>query len=235
VAVFDYSCAENEISFQNLSSNSDSCMWNFGDGIFSYENDPVHIYLDAGIYNAILVVSNDCGIDTSSQEIIVPCTPMATFIYSIDKFEVRFDNNSFNATGYLWDFGDGESSQLEDPIHIYPEIGEYNVQLIAFNEFGSDTSVLIIDITQIIQFTQADLIRIFPNPAKEELYISFQANEDESIQFQFLNVGGQIVIADRFTIRDTNYKMDISYLPKGIYFLRIVGEQRVYTQKIFII
>ena len=56
---------------------------------------------------------------------------------------VQFQNNSLSALGYLWYFGDGDSSYAENPAHVYTSAGTYTVTLIAFgcnNEI--DTIVL---------------------------------------------------------------------------------------------
>ncbi len=45
--------------------------------------------------------------------------------------EVSFINESINATSYHWDFGDGDSSTLKNPGHVYQTPGEYTVTLTA--------------------------------------------------------------------------------------------------------
>ncbi len=44
---------------------------------------------------------------------------------------LTFTNLSTDATAYLWDFGDGTTSNQENPTHIYATPGEYNVSLAA--------------------------------------------------------------------------------------------------------
>lgn len=43
----------------------------------------------------------------------------------------QFTNNSSNATVFTWDFGDGTSSTVREPAHIYTSYGQYDVSLIA--------------------------------------------------------------------------------------------------------
>ena len=59
------------IDFLNSSQFGNSHLWNFGDGQFSVDFSPSHVYLDNGIFNINLVASNECGSDTSSQSIDV--------------------------------------------------------------------------------------------------------------------------------------------------------------------
>ncbi len=59
--------------------------------------------------------------------------------------EIAFINNSYNnPTNYLWDFGDGNSSILENPVHRYSSPGAYNVKLRVQNGFGQDSLVRLV-------------------------------------------------------------------------------------------
>ena len=66
--------------------------------------------------------------------------PIANF--EQDKFiieegdEVSFINLSKDAVSFQWDFGDGSTSELTNPKHIYTEIGEYPVRLIVTSSTG---------------------------------------------------------------------------------------------------
>jgi PKD repeat protein len=53
--------------------------------------------------------------------------------------DVSFTDNSTNGpTSWMWDFGDGQTSTLQNPTHNYSANGTYNVSLTATNGFGSD-------------------------------------------------------------------------------------------------
>jgi PKD repeat protein len=52
---------------------------------------------------------------------------------------VNFTNLSTNATAYAWDFGDGNSSVLANPVNIYSNAGAYSVTLTAFGSGGTNT------------------------------------------------------------------------------------------------
>lgn len=66
--------------------------------------------------------------------------PEANFSYaqlSSDNYlEVTFSNTSISATNYLWDFGDGDTSSMKEPVHIYPAEGSYMVSLTASDKLG---------------------------------------------------------------------------------------------------
>ncbi len=50
------------------------------------------------------------------------------------------EKSLYQATEWHWDFGDGNHSEEQNPIHVYSEKGIYDIQLIACNAFGCDTS-----------------------------------------------------------------------------------------------
>ncbi len=53
---------------------------------------------------------------------------------------VTFTDLSTNApTSWLWDFGDGHTSALQNPTHTYTVAGSYTVSLTATNAGGSNT------------------------------------------------------------------------------------------------
>jgi hypothetical protein len=59
--------------------------------------------------------------------------------------EIRFINYSRDAVKYKWDFGDGNSSDLFEPVHRYSEFGNYNVSLVVSSEYGCTDSLSVIN------------------------------------------------------------------------------------------
>ena len=54
--------------------------------------------------------------------------------------EIQFTDLSTNIPySWNWNFGDGNTSQMQNPIHNYTESGSYDVELITINNYGSDT------------------------------------------------------------------------------------------------
>jgi len=112
-------------------------LWDFGDDSTSHEQNPVHVYEKPGS-NHVLVV---CTLhdDQSSMfdlgTIEVGPVPYADFYWEyLDKDEtccylVKFTDTSYGAASWLWDFGDGMTSEEQNPTHRYKEVGFYNVTL----------------------------------------------------------------------------------------------------------
>lgn len=66
------------------------------------------------------------------------CSPMAKFTYNQEDSkapsDIKFENNSKNAERYEWNFGDGNTSQDENPVHHYVLSGKYEVELTAYSK-----------------------------------------------------------------------------------------------------
>jgi cobaltochelatase CobN len=71
--------------------------------------------------------------------------PVAAFSADVTSgdapLNVAFTDESTNATSWLWDFGDGENSTQQNPIHVYDSVGTYSVTLTATNANGTACEV----------------------------------------------------------------------------------------------
>ena len=137
-------CAGTTLAFTNTSSGTTGAStyeWDFGDGGTSTVANPTHAYTSGGTYNVILTVRNGgtCANISTPVAITVKPTPVSTFTFnsaSCTSMSVTFTNTSTTtgATGtYLWDFGDSNTSTLENPVHVYATAGTYNVTLTITN------------------------------------------------------------------------------------------------------
>ncbi len=130
----------------NSSSPITSWHWDFGDGEFSYEINPVHSYQNSGDYLIQLDVidSNGCSLGIAeTHHIEVLLEPTASFLFNPTlpevNSEVQFVNLSTNDVQWIWNFGDGTSSNLENPIHIFTTSDDFEIQLVAINGICIDT------------------------------------------------------------------------------------------------
>jgi gliding motility-associated-like protein len=120
-------------------------LWNFGDGGFSVQKNPAHTYTKTGTYDVAVTVWSEFGCKrtrTYNNMIFIHPVPRAEFtalpeLVSILDARVEFTNYSDGATTYFWDFGDGFTSMwTTDPqIHKYDAIGEYEITLVAQNQY----------------------------------------------------------------------------------------------------
>jgi PKD repeat protein len=128
------------ISFTDLSEgNPVSWTWSFGDGTYSAEQNPVHTYAQAGLYQVCLTIQGTDSLcfDTSCDSIWVGSNTLqceAMFTYYADSngtgYGIHFIDLSIgDITGWLWEFGDGAGSTEQNPYHVYADTGTYTVCL----------------------------------------------------------------------------------------------------------
>lgn len=117
--------------------------WDFGDGSTSTEQDPVHAYAETGAYLVTLTVSNPNGSDSVTETLEVGDFPDAAFSFVVEGLTVLFnDESTGQPTKWEWSFGDGQSSSLQNPIHVYGAAGTFAVVLTVTVEVagGADLS-----------------------------------------------------------------------------------------------
>lgn len=142
-AAFDIEDREDgSFRFVDRSTNEPlSWSWDFGDGNTSTEQNPVHTYTNGGTFNVCLTASNSTGSNTACQAVEVFLPPAAAFdIDTIGNGTFAFNDLSTNTPlSWAWDFGDGSTSDLQNPMHTYSIPGTFNICLNVINEVGENT------------------------------------------------------------------------------------------------
>jgi gliding motility-associated-like protein len=142
-------CAPLVVSFTDLSTgNPFAWNWDLGNGQLSTTQNPVVNYSVPGVYTVRLVVRSVNGIDeeVKTNYITVSAAPVASFSANITTAcvpaTIQFTDESTeppgagNITSWLWDFGDGNSSTLQNPSHVYATTGFYSVSLVVTSSSG---------------------------------------------------------------------------------------------------
>ncbi|HRH68613.1 MAG TPA: PKD domain-containing protein [Flavobacteriales bacterium] len=169
-------CIDLQVSFLNSSVDADFNQWDFGDDNTSSLADPFHTYAVAGTYTVELVAENLTGCTDSATAVIV-AHPLPTSVFSLSADEtcdagaiIQTYNASQGAIGYLWDFGNGTTSELNQPQIGYDEPGTYTITLTSSNQFGCEavsTALFIQHPSPVAAFTAT------PQPGCEGYPISF--------------------------------------------------------------
>ncbi len=131
-----------------------SYFWEFDDGTTSNDPNPTHIFSDEGIYSVELtVLTEDSCLVTASAVIVVGDSPVDTFFFgcqamffvadvSPDSLTLFFEDLSFGSpTEWYWEFGDGETSEDQNPSHTYEEPGVYQVELSILTVTGCESNI----------------------------------------------------------------------------------------------
>lgn len=141
----DTICVGEKISITNNSVGGISFSWDFNNGQTSNVYSPLdQTFTTTGVKTIKLVVTENspgCNIsDNTAKTLFVLSAPDAKFDFSpkpsIENTPFSFINQSTGATRYMWNFGDGVTSTLTQPIHQYSKSFTFDVSLTAYNSFG---------------------------------------------------------------------------------------------------
>jgi len=135
-----------EVNFTDASSGSiTSWSWDFGDGSSSSEPSPQHLYTQPGLHDVRLTVSGPDGSTTRvwSDGLLARAPLAASFqVASTGNAGTPLaftDTSSGVVTSWSWDFGDGNTSSVRDPVHTYAFPGVYDVGLSIAGPDGSSS------------------------------------------------------------------------------------------------
>ncbi|MEI6312066.1 MAG: PKD domain-containing protein [Bacteroidota bacterium] len=139
--VLSTACSGVAVYMDNLSNPAAIFTWYFSDGTSSTQFEPTHIFNNAGTYTITLVIrdTNTCDVyDTLTKTINILAFPIADFMMDRDSFyyldAIQFTNLSQNFTDVIWNFGNGDTSILENPLYTYPQIHSLTPCIIAYIE-----------------------------------------------------------------------------------------------------
>jgi hypothetical protein len=215
-------------------STSDTYAWSTGD------NTPSITATTSGTYSVVVTNAAGCqGTDTIN--VIMGQEPTVGGITSTGTSpEFTFNaNNPSNVNNYSWDFGDGNTSDVENPTHTYATTGNdetYTVTLIVSNDCGADTVTTTVTVNKNsindLKLNNTAL-KLYPNPAQEIVTVQ-NASQYKMKQVAVFNMLGQEVLT--LKVNNTNQtNIDISKLNAGMYQVRIDFEEGSVSRKLEIL
>ncbi len=100
--------------------------------------------LPPGVY-AVRVIANGIPSEPAYLKVAVSCNVIADFAADVvclgDSTTFTDLSTGTPANCWLWYFGDGDSSLVQNPKHLYTAAGTYNVTLIVHSEMGCTDSI----------------------------------------------------------------------------------------------
>jgi hypothetical protein len=193
---------------------------------------------------SVTVTDGSGCVSDASTDVIDVAFPAADFTSSSSNYSASFNNQSSNGESYLWLFGDGDSSTVENPSHIYPwsnqDSVEFTVTLITSNACGSDTSVSTVyvgDAVSVNEIAEGGLVSMYPNPAKGEVNISFEnVGGLNEVGVSITDLQGKIVLTSNFNLNGSSKVevLDISKLSTGFYLVSIEGNGHSITEQLIV-
>jgi len=177
-----------------LSSDVDgdplSFNWDLGDGNNSQDIEPIHTYELPGNYTISLTISDGYSdSETVTAALTVPNRLPNAVITSRNiaatNYEISFNGSESNdpdgaTLTYLWDFGDGATSELESPFHTFTTPGDYTVSLIVND--GTTDSIAMIKTITVINDTPPEANPGGPYVGNNDSYITFDASSSTDLE-----------------------------------------------------
>lgn len=180
------------VQFNDLSSGDPTIWsWNFGDGNVSSNKNPIHTFWTQGSYPVSLNASknepNCTNSDTQILTIIVTppppgCIPVNATFYGTPTsgllpLIVQFtDTSTGSPTNWSWNFGDGATSNLQNPNHTYISLGNFTVSLNVSKNEPNCSSPSVLTFSNYIQVRCPQVVATFigePRTGKIPLTVKF--------------------------------------------------------------
>ena len=183
------------------------------------EKNPVGLSYTAGLpavqATFLQQIASNTVFDSLSTWNINRWDAQSSFTYNSQGNSVNFTSTSENSNQFSWDFGDGQMSNEENPIHIYDgSNNSYVVQLIASGECSSDTNAIVVQLQPNAIFeTSFQSLQVFPNPANTQLTIT--SDNSKGIDVQVFSSTGKLIMQINRCQSPTI--LDIEDLANGMY------------------
>ena len=152
---------------------------------------------------------------------------IADFTYTINASNVSFNNTSIHGTTYHWDFGDGQVSTEENPIHSYLLNNTYDVQLIATDSCDSDTTTYQVVINNLGIHSLSNDNFVFKNLNNNQYKIENKLKEE--VEISIINMNGKQMNS---SILNQNDIIDLNTFDKGIYLIKIQNNSTLHSYKV---
>ncbi|MBU0489191.1 MAG: T9SS type A sorting domain-containing protein [Bacteroidetes bacterium] len=161
-------------------------------------------------------------------------------VYLSDSGTVHFDNNNRYAQNWLWDFGDGATDTIRQPVHEYTTQGDYNITLYVTEDGCTDTVTKLIQVINFAGTEEAEKDQIFlgqnqPNPHNGTTVIPYSVRtHDHASQQAYLQItttSGEII--DEYVLNPQEYliTIDMKGYAAGVYFYSLVVDGKVVETK----
>lgn len=242
-------CANEEVRFNNGSTDADSFIWRFGNGEVSYDRKPRYLYgstvnrIDS--YTVWLIAINKFNLrkDSVSKIIQVQEAAIAEYSFKAVSIVLFLYPECQNYVGLQWDYGDGNTDirDADSITHVYNSGGTYTVELIANTEFGcNDTfsqDIVIVDSTSGNNFVEYNpySLSLSPNPSKNAQFLNINLNEPTSLKIGLFDLNGKQVHQLERQFGAGSQQLNIGEFlrnePRGTYLINVQDDRHSYLLK----
>lgn len=224
-----YVCQTDSLLITNNSIDATSYLWMATGAInpTSTATNPYFQFVTSGTYQIQLIAYGPNTSDTLIQNISIQVSSPISTSFTINSDTIYMpnvltcSNNSSNANGYSWNFGDGNESQDVNPWHQFQLSGTYTVQLIGINDAcpqDTATQNVVVINPLIVSSNQTDNINLYPNPSKNEIWIHAPF---ENYKLEIRDINGKLVFEKKNC--PSIYKADLATWEVGTYLVSVIN------------
>ncbi|MCB9231664.1 MAG: choice-of-anchor L domain-containing protein [Bacteroidia bacterium] len=193
-------------------------------------------FSQAGIHKVLLLASNSgCSFADSVIFNVIDAPPVPSFTYNVlpGNLVEFFASPGAGNWPYLWNFGDGDTSSVINPVHQYATAGYFYVCLTLGDGFVCEQNECEGIVSGIlgVEETQSQF-QFFPQPASQFLIFSNQTTNNANLEI--FEPHGKLIFKDE-KIGNGETEIQIGNWSEGIYFYRINFNERTYSGKLIII
>lgn len=163
-------------------------------------------------------------------------SPITDFTYNDNNDPIiQFSDKSEYATSHIWNFDDGNTSNLPNPSHTYATNGTYNVELKTTNACGADslTKQVNINTVSIENYTE-NTLNVYPNPTKDIITIELPEQNSGVAVIQMVDQSGKNVFADLIDSNQSEFTKNLQQYAAGSYFILLHSDDKTYISKVIL-
>jgi hypothetical protein len=141
------------------------------------------------------------------------------------SYVVSFLNQSTAASDFLWNFGDGNDSEEENPTHTFAA-GIYTVELTASRCGLNDTVSMEINVVATANKEISDtFLHIYPNPVRGNVNVEVLSSHLGHEHLEIVSAGG--ILCARYPVSERRSIISLHLLSEGLYFLRLMRDNEL--------
>ncbi len=218
-------------------AEADSYLWTEigSSNTFSTQNITVKIaeQYKVEVVDNTLACMNESDIVTTS----ILSAPIANFTLELqsDLLTVEFTNTSTDAVSYSWDFGNGSTSDEQNPTHTYSTVETFQVELTAIGENGCEAKVSqSVIVTALENSTFSKKIAIYPNPSEGKFNLRMEGIASGEYKLEVYDLTGKLMMKKSIKSNGVSFQGDlnVSSLKSGQYLVQITGVDGVAVKRI---
>ncbi|MAN03535.1 MAG: hypothetical protein CMI35_10660 [Owenweeksia sp.] len=232
-------CLNDDVVFTDLSSGGAATTynWDFGSGAVPNAANtagPHNVkFVRTGIQTVTLTVSNNGGFSQHTITIDVKRKPLSVFNTSIlNPLTVQFNDLSlYDPDEWYWDFGDGDTSSMQNPVHTYDSAGTYNVYQKVTNRCGFTDRTVTVALISTPEEEELYSISLYPNPNTGKFNLEMEGISGQTVQVQIMDLSGKVILNDEREVPGGSgtLEFNLDHAAPGVYLLRVQTEKGTHT------